>query len=43
MNEVVEKGIKAKIQPVNEDVTELDWLASTDTEPTATEPEPPTE
>lgn len=26
MNEVVEKGIKAKIQPVNEDVTELDWL-----------------
>lgn len=28
MNEVVEKGIKAKIQPVNEDVTELDWLAT---------------
>ena len=28
MNEVVEKGIKAKVQPTNEDVTELDWLAT---------------
>ena len=28
MNEVVEKGISAKVTPVNEDVTELDWLAT---------------
>ena len=28
MNEVIEKGIKAKITPTNEDVTELDWLAT---------------
>ena len=26
MNEVIEKGIKAKVVPTNEDVTELDWL-----------------
>jgi hypothetical protein len=30
MNEVIEKGIKSKITPTNEDVTELDWL---ETEP----------
>jgi len=28
MNEVIEKGIKSKITPTNEDVTELDWLAT---------------
>jgi len=26
MNEVIKKGIKAKVIPTNEDVTELDWL-----------------
>ena len=26
MNEVVEKGIKAKLTPMAEDVTELNWL-----------------
>jgi hypothetical protein len=28
MNTVIEKGIKAKVVPTNEDVTELDWLAT---------------
>ena len=27
MNEVIEKAISDKLQPKNEDVTELDWLA----------------
>jgi hypothetical protein len=31
MNEVIEKGIKSKITPTNEDVTELDWLATEET------------
>lgn len=31
MNEVIEKGISAKITPVSEDVTELDWLATEET------------
>jgi len=37
MNEVIEKEISRKLVPVNEDVTELDWLQSAVT-PTA-EPE----
>jgi hypothetical protein len=28
MDEVIEKAIKDKITPKNEDVTELDWLQS---------------
>ena len=32
MDEVIEKAIKAKITPVNEDVTELSWL-NTEAEP----------
>ena len=39
MNEVIEKGIKAKVVPTNEDVTELDWLAKE----TPAEPETNTE
>lgn len=31
MNEVVEKGINSKVTPVNEDVTELTWLATEET------------
>lgn len=37
MNEVIEKGIKAKIVPTNEDVTELDWLATEEPVETNTE------
>jgi hypothetical protein len=36
MNEVIEKAISDKLTPKNEDVTELDWLA---TEAPAEEPE----
>ena len=35
MNEVIEKAISDKVTPKNEDVTELDWLATeTPAEPT---------
>jgi hypothetical protein len=28
MNEVIEKAIKDRLTPKNEDVTELDWLST---------------
>lgn len=37
MNTVIEKGIKAKVVPTNEDVTELDWLATEEPVETNTE------
>lgn len=40
MNEVIEKAISDKVTPKNEDVTELDWLA---TEPEAPAEEPAAE
>ena len=37
MNEVIEKGISGKVTPVNEDVTELTWLATETEAPEPTE------
>tara|TARA_R110001632_G_scaffold224829_1_gene357491 strand:+ start:407 stop:769 length:363 start_codon:yes stop_codon:yes gene_type:complete len=37
MNQVIEKGISGKVTPVNEDVTELTWLATETEAPETTE------
>lgn len=37
MNQMIEKGVLAKITPKDEDVTELDWLQTEEAEPVTSE------